>query len=375
MVDLARKILLHDKLRFLITVAGVGFAVTLVFVQVGLFLGLLDNASVTIDHMDADLWVTGRNTANIDFANTFPETYVHRIRAIPGVVRADNLIVWFNQMALPTGAREGVLLYAMEDFAKWRFPWNIVEGDPSDLRRGRYIMLDESALKRYGHFQVGDYREIQFRRLKIIGRTRDAKSFTTTPIAFTDYRFVQTLYEDELGGRTTYVVVKLAPGADRAAVASEIRRRLPHNDVYTREQWSLRSRAYWVESTGLGLNMYTTVLLGLMVGVIVVAQTLYASTMEHLREFGTVKAIGGSNWDIYQIIMKQATIAAIVGYVIGVCMTAAVKPLLLKLDLRLTVPPLFWLAVFAGTIVMCLGASFLSFKKVSSLDPAMVFRS
>ena len=80
-----RKSLLHDKLRFLITVSGVAFAVTLVFVQVGLFLGLLDNASVTIEHIDADLWVTSRNTPNVDFAHTFPETAVQRVRSVPGV--------------------------------------------------------------------------------------------------------------------------------------------------------------------------------------------------------------------------------------------------------------------------------------------------
>ena len=95
MVDLATKSLLHDKLRFLITVTGVAFAVTLVFVQVGLFLGLMDNASLTIEHLDADLWVTSHNTPNVDFAHTFPDMYVHRVRSIPGVARADNLIVWF----------------------------------------------------------------------------------------------------------------------------------------------------------------------------------------------------------------------------------------------------------------------------------------
>src|SRR5215471_2256844 len=98
-VDLARKNLLHDKLRFLITVSGVAFAVTLVFVQVGLFLGLLDNASVTIEHLDADLWVTSRNTPNVDFAHTFPESYLDRVRSVPGVAAADNLIVWFMTVA------------------------------------------------------------------------------------------------------------------------------------------------------------------------------------------------------------------------------------------------------------------------------------
>ena len=130
MVDLATKSLLHDKLRFLITVSGVAFAVTLVFVQVGLFLGLLDNASVTIEHIDADLWVTSRNTPNVDFAHTFPDTAVKRVRSVPGVERADNLIVWFVTVNLPSGAQEGSLVYALEDFPRWNIPWNVESGGP-----------------------------------------------------------------------------------------------------------------------------------------------------------------------------------------------------------------------------------------------------
>src|SRR6516165_8641210 len=173
MVDLARKILLHDKTRFLITVSGVAFAVALVFVQVGLFEGLLSNASVTIERIEADLWVSARNTPNVDFSNTFPETFVQRVRSVPGVARADNLIVWFGRVSLPSGATENAVLYALEDFGRWGLPWRIDEGDARNLRRGKYMILDDSATKRFGRFAVGDYREINGQRLKIIGRTAE----------------------------------------------------------------------------------------------------------------------------------------------------------------------------------------------------------
>jgi putative ABC transport system permease protein len=375
MVDLATKTLLHDKLRFLITVSGVAFAVTLVFVQVGLFIGLMDNASLTIDHIDADLWVTSRNTPNIDFAHQFSDTYVNRVRAIEGVARAENLIVWFMNVNLPTGAVEGTEVYAMSDFATWNFPPGLVEGDAADLRRGPYFILDDSAKKRWGEFKPGDYREILGRRLKIIGRTVEAKSFTTTPLTFMDFRLAQSLNEGDLRGNTTYVLVKLAPGADSNKVAAQIRRRLPYNDVYTKADWAARSRSYWVDSTGLGLNMYITVFLGCLVGIVVVAQTLYTSAMEHIREFGTVKAIGGGNWDIYRILAKQATIAAVVGFALGAIQTAAIRPLMEKIDLKLIIPnPLFG-AVFVGSVVLCLAASMLSYQKVASIDPALVFRT
>lgn len=374
MVSLARKNLLHDKLRFVITVSGVAFAVTLVFVQVGLFLGLLDNASITIEKMSADLWITSKNTPNVDFAHTFPETYVQRVRSVPGVGRADNLIVWFMQMALPSGAQEGTLVYALEDFSKWNIPWKVTAGDLSDLKRGRYFFLDGSAVRRFGAFSVGEYREVLDQRLKIIGTTADARSFTTTPVSFMDFRLAQELSYQTMHDKTTYVVVKLAPGADVERVRAEIRRRLPYNDVFTKAEWAKRSRAYWVANTGIGLNMYLTVFLGILVGIVVVAQTLYTATMEHLKEFGTVKAIGGGNRDIYAILAQQATIAAVVGFFLGLGPAFLLKPAMARLDLKLIVTPGFAVLVFAGTLAMCLLSAMVSFRKVAAIDPALVFR-
>lgn len=375
MPNLAIRNLLHDKLRSAMTVAGVAFAVTLVFVQVGLFLGLLHNASVTIENIDADLWVTSRNTPNVDFAHGFPEGYVQRVRSVAGVERADNLLVQFLNMTFPSGAEEGLLVYGLEDFSRWRIPWNVETGDLADLRRGDYMFLDASAERRYGPFAVGDRREVMGYRLKIIGRTREALSFTTTPIGFLDYRLVQRLAGERMTGRTTYILVRAEEGADLAATKAEIQRRLPFNDVYTRDEWAQRSRRYWVASTGLGLNMYLTVFLGCLVGVVVVAQTLYTSTLEHLKEFGTVKAIGGSNADIYRILGTQAAIAAVVGFVVGGGFALALGPAMAGIGLKLIVPPSLGAVVFAGTLVLCLASAFVSFRKVAAIDPALVFRA
>lgn len=374
MVDLALKTLLHDKLRFAITVAGVAFAVMLVVIQVGMFFGILSNASVTIERLDADLWVTAHNTPNVDFAHLYPDNASDRVRSVPGVERADNLLVAFMTISLPSGAQETLLLYGLEDFRYWNFPWKVAEGDVALLRGGPYMFLDQSAQRRFGPFAVGEYREIGGRRVKILGRTQEARSFTTTPIAFMNYRQAQAIGGPRLAGNTAYILVKLAPGASAAAVAAEIRKRLPYNDVYTRGEWAQRSRDYWIKSTGLGFNMYLTVFLGCLVGLVIVAQTLYASTMEHLKEFGTVKAIGGSNFDIYGILGRQAAIAAVAGFALGLVPAFFVRPLLAKVDLQLLITPAFLGVVFAGTVVMCLGAAMISFKKVAGIDPGLVFR-
>ena len=374
MVSLARKNLFHDRLRFAITVSGVAFAVTLVLVQVGLFMGLLGKSTVTIENCNADIWVTSRETPNVDFAHTFPETNVLRVRGVAGVARADNLIVQFMNIQLPTGAEEGSLVYALEDFSAWNLPWRVEGGAVEDLRRGSYIMMDASAERRYGSFEVGEYREMLGRRFKIIGRTRDAVSFTTTPIVFMDFHTAQEQLQT-LQGKAQYILVKLEPGADRSVVMAEIRRRLPYNDVHTKNEWARRSRSYWVVSTGLGMNMGITVFLGVLVGIVVVAQTLYTSAVEHVKEFGTVKAIGGSNFDIYRILGEQALVAALVGFVLGAALSFAMRPLMAKLFLTVLITPGFTAAVFVGTVLMCLGAAMLSFRRVAGIDPALVFRA
>ena len=285
-----------------------------------------------------------------------------------------NLIIQFMNIQLPSGAEDGALVYALRHFEEWNLPWTVNEGELRDLRRGDYILLDRSAERRFGRFAVGEYREILGRRFKIIGTTSEAASFTTAPIIFMDFAKAQELSQI-LPGRTSYILVKTAEGADPQAVAAAIRRVAPFNDVYTKAEWARHSRNYWIVSTGLGMNMGVTVFLGVLVGIVVVAQTLYTSTVEHMKEFGTVKAIGGSNWDIYRILGEQALIAAVVGFVLGGGISLAMRPVMASLYLNVLVSREFAAAVFAGTVLMCLGAAMLSFRRVASIDPALVFRA
>ena len=374
MVSLARKNLLHDRIRFAITLAGVAFAVTLVLVQVGLFLGLLGKATVTIENSHADIWIVGRNTPNIDFGRPIPETLVLRSRGVTGVERAENAIVQFITIQLPNGATENVLVYGLADGAFWNLPWKVEEGrGGADLNRGFNLVMDRSASLRFGAFNVGDYREIGGRGFRIIGRSAQAESFTTTPIVFMGFANAQSLIE-QLRDRTTYVLVKVAPGHDPKEVASRLRPLFPYNDVFTREQWAAQSRGYWIKSTGLGMSMGVTVFLGILVGVVIVAQTLYTSAVENIRQFGTVKAIGGSNWDIYKILGEQALIAAVCGFLLGAGASYAVRPAMANLHLTVLLTPQFSGVVFVGTVAMCLAAALFSFRRVALIDPALVFR-
>jgi putative ABC transport system permease protein len=374
MLGTAVKLALYDRTRFVITCLGVAFAVTLVLVQVGLFLGILENATVTIDHALADVWITSRNTPNVDFAHPFPDSYVQRVRSVPGVAAADNLVVFHVFVALPSGAEETMMAYGLSDWSAWGLPWDVAAGQLDDLRGGRTMFLDESAARRFGAFEVGDYREVGGTRLRIVGKTRGVRSFTTVPVAFFDSHLLQRL-APQLEGRTTYVVVKLTKDADAAEVVREIRRRMPHNDVYTRSEWAGRTRDYWLAATGLGMNMYVTCLLGCLVGIVVVAQTLYAATMEHLKELGTLKAMGASDGEAFAIIGWQAVVAAVIGFAVALLPAFALRAGLARwVDLDVRITPVFLLVVFVATVGMCLAASTVSLRRIAAIDPALVFR-
>lgn len=369
------RMFVHDRGKLLITLAGVAFSVTLVFVQVGLFGGLLKNATVTIDRANADLWITSKNTPNVDFPHYFSDAYVNRVRSVPGVASADNLEVVFVGIQLPSGAEETMTVYGLDDPARWNLPWSVVEGNVESIRRGRTMMLDESAARRFGEFRIGERRELFGRGIEIVGRTKGALSFTTMPIAFTSMQVAQDLEPNLYSGRTAYILVKLAPGADSAAVANEIRRRLPYNDVYASAAWSERTRRYWVVSTGLGLNMAFTVFLGVLVGVVVVGQTLYAATLDRTRDFGTLKAIGATSAHICGLVAAQALTAGVLGFALAVPAVAALRSTAAHFGVDLVISSTFAVFVFVGSLVLCLSASLLTFRRIASIDAALVFRT
>jgi putative ABC transport system permease protein len=375
MIDVALRMLLHDRAKLIITVVGVAFSVGLVLVQVGLFRGILANATVSIEQADADIWVTSRQTPNIDFPHYFPESYVDRVRSVDGVERADNLLVVYVGMQLPNGAEETVLVYAADNPTTWRLPWTIMEGDVEDLHRGRTMLLDDSATRRFGPFRVGDSRELFGQRIEIVGRTEKALSFTTVPLAFTSVRVAQGFEPARFNGRTAYILVKLAPGASRAAVVAELKSRLPFNDVHTREEWATRTREYWVVNTGLGFNMILTVLLGILIGIAVVGQTLYAAALDHAREFGMLKALGAENAHVQGLIATQALVAAVVGYVVAIPPVLALRSLTHRVGLELVLTPSLAVIVFVCATALCLGASLVTFRRIARIDPALVFRT
>ena len=107
----------------------------------------------------------------------------------------------------------------------------------------------------------------------------------------------------------------------------------------------------------------------------IVAQTIYSATVDHLREYGTLKAIGASNAYLYWVIVKQAVLSAVGGYVFGIGLSAAASHFSRYGKAQIVLPGTLAAALFGLTLLMCVSAAVISVNKVTRLDPAIVFKA
>ena len=374
MLYVALRILLYDKVRSLITLVGIVFAVGLIFAQMGIYLGLMATSSVIIDHTPGDIWVTSQNNKNFDFSQPFPEYIYDHVLSTEGVQSAEKLIVAWGLIKQQQGGTEQVEIIGFNPDSGIGGPWKMKEGDPSAVKNGNFIIVDESAKQRLGDIRVGDYRDILFRRLQIVGISEGVRSFTTAPFVFTSYKLAQSLVGYIGPDNTVFVIAKAAPGFSVAQVVDNLQGKLKGVDVYTKEAFSRKTRLYWTIETGVGFSFLLTIVISFLVGMLIVGQTIYNSTMEHIKEFGTLKALGADNFEIYKIIFSQALINALAGYLISLVLTLASVKLYQAVGTVMVINGWLNLVVLALTLFMCLSAAAVSIRKIKRIDPAILFR-
>lgn len=370
---IALRNLLHDKVRLAVTLTGVVFAVVLIAVQCGLFVGFTSATSTVIDNTEADIWVSARGMRNFDVTAPLPLRSYYQILSTPGVAEARRMVVQFANWKKPDGGTESVEVVGYELSAGLGKPWNVVAGSVDTLNLTDTVVIDEAYKGKLGVTGIGDQVEINGHRARVAAFTRGIRSFTTSPYIFCALPIAQTingLRED----RYTYAVVRTVPGRDMETVKRALLARVNGVDVYTREEFSRKTQEYWMFTTGAGIALLIAAALGLVVGVVVVAQTLYATTMDHLTEFGTLRAMGAGNWYIYRIIILQALISAVAGYALGLVMSIVIVHLSEKGGASILLPPGLAVALFFITVCMCVGAAVISINKVTRIDPVMVFR-
>jgi putative ABC transport system permease protein len=389
MPPLARRNLFHDKVRLAVTLTGITFAVVLVVVELGLFLGFSTTTSSLIDRSRADLWIASKHVPYIEQGAPFSERKLYQVRATPGVASAEKYIARFANWKRPDGGHESVQVvgFNLEQVPQLENsgrsadssqamggPWNIIAGSVADLNQPDAILVDDLYWKKLGVTHVGEVFEINGYRARVVGATHGIRSFTTSPYIFTTFKNAQNftnLREDQ----TVFLLVRALPGADLKQLQRDLQSRLRDVDVLTTSTFSNMTRVYWMFTTGAGVAVLLAAILGLVVGVVVVTQTIYATTMDHLREYGTLKAIGAPNSYVYRVILQQAGMSAVMGYAMGITVSVFVVHGAQQGGAAILLPWQMAIAIFGLTLLMCGVAAVVSINKVTHLDPAMVFRN
>jgi putative ABC transport system permease protein len=350
-LTLAFRNLFHDRVRLLVTLIGILFSIVLVAVQLGLYLGARTMIVQTIDRADGDIWIMAYGTKNFEEGQQISGRERFAALSTPGVVKATPLIVSFADWKKPTGGSTLAVVIGADAADGGVVPWNVAEGDLSTLTTRDAVFVDRTYLEELGIKGTGDTAQIAASRVRIAGLTDGIRSFTVSP----------------------YVLAKIAPGADAEVVRDQLRAKLPDMEVLTKPEFRKRSLDHWLFATGAGIALIGGAVLGVIVGTVIVAQTLYSSTKDHLNEFATLRALGSSSGYIYKVILAQAALSAVLGYLLGMAIALVIVLFTQNSALPIVMTPGLAAALLALTVGMCAISAIAAITKVTKIDPAMVF--
>jgi putative ABC transport system permease protein len=371
-LTLASRNLFHDTLRFVATMVGIVFSVVLVMVQMGLFLGFGHMVTTMIDHAATDLWVVPKNVKCFEDPSLIDLKLRNKIATLDGVATVVPLVIGFSDWRLESGEMTPVFIVGSDLRDGAMQPWKLVEGNVQALSQGFSVAVDRSYFDRLGVTGIGSQAEIRGKKVKVVALTDGIRSFTTTPYVFVDAKNARG-FTGTPGDRASDLLVRLKPDADRDTVVQAIRGQVGDAEVLTTDEFRKRSRSFWLFGTGAGAALFAGALLGVIVGTVIVAQTLYSSTKDHLNEFATLRAMGSSNGYIYHVIIYQALINAVVGFAIASGIGALVVQMTAKSALPIVITNWLVAALAALTVVMCVTSALGAIFRVVRIDPAAVF--
>ena len=369
---LAYRNLFHDRLGLIVTVIGIVFSVVLVAVQFGLYLGSENRIAAMFDHAEADLWVVPLGTKSFDDPAMLSGRERHSVLSTPGVASVQELAVGFVSWRKPKGGSTAALLVGSDITQGTSLPWNVTEGSASALSAPSAVAIDSTYFQELGVDGLGDRAEVNNMEVTVHAVTKGIRSFTTLPYVFTTLATGRTL----LGAsaeQSSYTLVKASPGTEVEALRTALAKRLPDAEILTHAEFRKRSLDYWLFETGAGAALIAGAVLGIIVGMVIVAQTLYASTKDHLNEFATLRALGASAGYINKVILIQAILSAVIGYVLGMTLSLLVIWAAEDSTLLIVMTPNLALMLLALTVGMCVLAALCAIFKVIRIDPAVVF--
>jgi len=375
---IALRMLMGDRAKYFGLIFGVSFATLLMTQQVSIFMGILTRtASQVLDVRDAEIWVMDNKVRFIDEAPALPDTDLYRVRGVPGVDWAVRMYKGQVTARLEDGNFRAVVLFGLDDSTFVGAPQEMIAGSLADLRRPDAVIIDKAGYEYMWPgqpHQLGREFQLNDRRAVLVGICKASPPFTTLPILYTRYSSAAGFVPRERN-LMTYILAHPEEGLTDAEVCRRIEE---HTDLValTQNQFFWKTINYFLGSTGIPVNFGITIALGFVVGAAITGQTFYLFTIENLKQFGALKAMGVSNARLIGMILLQAVIVGLVGYGIGIGLTAAFFESTSGIThlAGLAMTPLAFGSVGAAVMLIIVITSLLSIRKVLVLEPAVVFR-
>ncbi len=371
-LTLAFRNLFHDRIRLAVTLVGILFSIVLVAVQLGLYLGARKIIVSMIDNARGELWITAYGAKSFEEAGNLPGRERHAALSVPGVAAAIPIVASFAEWRKPQGGTANSVVIGSDAADGGLLPWNLTTGSVAALSAPEAIAVDRSYFENLGVSQIGDTAQIESSRVKVAAITSGIRSFTTAPFVFMTLARARSILNMP-PEQSTFLLVRLTPDADELTVQKALAERLPSVEVLSRAEFRDRSLNSWLFETGAGMALIGGALLGVLVGTVIVAQTLYSSTKDHLNEFATLRALGSSAGYIHRVILLQAALSAALGYALGMVLGLLVVYFSESSPFPIIMTPGLAASLLGLTVFMCAISAFAAIVKVTRIDPAMVF--
>ncbi|HEY6248477.1 MAG TPA: ABC transporter permease [Candidatus Angelobacter sp.] len=375
---IALKMLTGDRAKYLGLIFAIAFCTFLLENQTSIFAGILRRTgSQILDVTDADIWVMDPKTEYFDQTKALKDTDVNRVRGVEGVQWAVRLFKGNPVARTLEGKFAASFCLGLDDATLTGAPRKMLLGSWERLREPDAIVIDKAGyllLFPDEPLQIDRTLELNDHKAVIVGISDASAPFLSNPIIHTRYSQAINFVGRERT-QLSYVLAKSAPGVNPEEVTHRIQ-----------EQTGLRARTtdefrwdcirYYLKNTGIPVNFGITITIAIIVGTVVAGQTFYLFTLENLKQFGALKAIGVTNWRLTRMVLLQAITVGAIGFNIGTGLAALFFEITLqKIATRGLV--LWWQCVVltGGCILLVIIiASLLSIRRVVVLEPAEVFR-
>ncbi len=368
--------LIHDKPRTAVALAGVVFALLLIFLELGFLGSVVTTATVIYDHLDFDVLLTSPEYIDIRKTGTLPRYRLNQAAALPQVTGAEPLYIGLNVWKHPFTRRgRGILVLAA------RRPHEVFvlrEGGTPDYRqlhRADAVLIDRRSRPDFGPQEAGIRTEVGGQRVEIAGQFTLGTGFCADGAILTSDEGFARLFPGHTVDRVSLGLVKLDPGADADAVADKLRRALPADvRVYTRSEIASHETRFWLTTTSVGVIFGFGTIVAVLVGVGIVYQVLSADITKNRAEFATLKAIGYGPRYLAGCVMEEAVLLGILSFLPAVVLaellyrgTAAAA----NIPIGMT-----WgraALVLALAVAMCVVSGLAALRKIAVADPADLF--